>query len=514
MKKNPDNHDAPAEYLISGENLQDFIELSPLPVYVVADDLELLLLNSAAADYLGAESSDLTGKKLGEIVRPEELERLRTLTSKPPEGKTPRGEWELQRADGSWVWAELTLRVLPSGSWLIFASDINDRRLKDKALARSAEQRFQTQKFEALGRLAGGIAHDFNNFLAVVLLQIDMLNLQLPADSPVRHRVNEIKEVSKNAAGIVRQLMAFGRRQPMNPSPVVLNPAIRSMSRMLETLVTDKIKLDYQLESALGVCFVDQNQVAQVLTNLAVNARAAMPDGGTITIKTDNITLAKADVRKNQSPGPYIQITFTDNGVGMDEATKDHIFEPFFSTRESDKGAGLGLASVYGTVKQMKGYIWVESEVGRGTTFDIQFPRVDQQAAEEPETETEDDMPGGSETILLVDDDSSVRRLTAGILEMSGYKVYQAARGVEAVEAAQSAAEPVHLLLTDLHMPEMDGLELMEKIHEICPEAAVLFMSGDTMEETSTASGDKTYFLGKPFTPSKLALKIREVLDS
>jgi len=503
-----------ADLSVSGEHLREFIELSPLPVYVLNDDLEVLLVNSAACEYLSSTPTDLMGKKLGDIVRPEELERLKRLTGTPGERPAPHGEWELRRKDGSWVWAELNLRILPSGTWFIFASDLDGRKRREKDFAESEAQRFQMQKFDALGRLAGGIAHDFNNFLAVVLLQIDMLNLQLPADSPVRHRVNEIKEVSKNAAGIVKQLMAFGRRQPMNPAPVVLNQVVRNLSPVLSKIVGDGIALDLELAPDLGVCFVDPGQISQVLSNLTVNAKDAMPGGGEIKIATRNIVLDKTQIRKSQSAGGYIEITFTDNGIGMDEATRDHIFEPFFSTRESDKGAGLGLASAYGIVKQSKGYIWVESTVGEGTTFTIQFPRIDQPVADYEEKISDDSMPEGDETVLLVDDDDAVRRLSAGILRMSGYEVIEAEGGRAAIEAAKETAGTIHLLVTDLYMPELDGRKAASEIKMLHPETAILFMSGDHREDGPTDGGQTVHFLGKPFTPSKLAKKVREVLDS
>jgi two-component system, cell cycle sensor histidine kinase and response regulator CckA len=509
----PFNNDPAGQLSSSADHLQEFIELSPLPVYVVGNNFELLLVNSAACEYLGSTQSELAGKKLSDIVRPEEFERLARLSSTEPEGKTPRGDWELRRRDGSWVWADLTLRVLPSGSWLIFASDVDARKAGEDEAVESERRRSQAQKFDALGRLAGGIAHDFNNFLAVIMLQIDMLNLQLAADSPLRHRVNEIKAVSANAAGIVRQLMAFGRKQPMSPAPVVLNNAIREVGKALAPIVGDGIGIEFDLAPELGVCFVDQNQIAQILMNLGMNAKEAMPNGGHIRIKSENLELTKPAAKKKQSPGAYIQITISDNGGGMGPETADHIFEPFFSTRETDKGAGLGLASVYGTVKQSKGYIWVESELGRGTTFTIQFPRVDQPQTKRPEVEPDfedDSMPEGSETILLVDDDDGVRRLTASVLNMCGYDVLEASGGAEAIAIARTAAKTVHLLLTDYYMPGMDGKALVEEIKKIHPETIALFMSGETPE----AMDEGVHFQAKPFTPSQLTIKIRRILDS
>lgn len=237
----------------------------------------------------------------------------------------------------------------------------------------------QTQKIEALGRLAGGIAHDFNNFLAVIMLQNDMLNLQLPANSPLRHRTAEMKKATNNAAAMVKQLLAIGRKQTLHPKPTELNNTVKEFSNFLPTLIPANIQVITNLELDLGVCFIDQQHLIQSLVNLTLNANDAMSEGGILKIETANVVLDKNSIQhKSQSEGSFVQITISDTGVGMDSTTLESVFEPFFSTKKSAKGVGLGLATVYGFVKQSKGFIWVESKLNSGTTFKIQFPRIDQ----------------------------------------------------------------------------------------------------------------------------------------
>ncbi len=242
----------------------------------------------------------------------------------------------------------------------------------------------QTQKIEALGRLAGGIAHDFNNFLAVMMLHNDMLNLQLPANSPLRHRIEEMQKATNKATAMVKQLLAIGRKQTLSPKPTELNIAVNELSKIIPTILPENIELKINLAPESGVCFIDPNQLIQTLLNLAVNAGEAMPEGGILKIETTNVVLDKNSVQhKSQHEGSFVQITVCDSGFGMDSTTLESVFEPFFSTKKSAKGVGLGLATVYGFVKQSKGFIWVESELDRGTTFRIQFPRIDQPPANE-----------------------------------------------------------------------------------------------------------------------------------
>lgn len=395
--------------------------------------------------------------------------------------------------------------------------DVTLAKQTEQAFIEAEEHRRQSQKVEAIGRLAGGIAHDFNNFLAVIMLHVGMLNLQLPADSSLRYRIDEIKSVTENAAGMVRQLLAFSRKQPMQPQPVVLNQIVREFIKVLRPLLGEDIEVRLALNDDLGVCFVDPNQITQILMNLAVNARDAMQKGGEIVIETSNLAIDKRSARHKAQPlGSYIQLTVTDNGAGMDAPTQERIFEPFFTTKEIGKGTGLGLSTVYGIVKQSNGFIWVESEINEGTKFKIQFPRIDQ-AAESIKTESAAlAIPGGSETILLVEDEEPIRRAAVEVLSALGYQVFEAGNGIQALQLAEIFNKSIDLLITDVVMPRMNGKELAEKIKVFHPETRILFMSGysDNLISRQGVLDENVYFLEKPFSPHEIAVKVREALES
>jgi two-component system cell cycle sensor histidine kinase/response regulator CckA len=398
--------------------------------------------------------------------------------------------------------------------------DITAARQAENAYKESENQLRQSQKVEALGRLAGGIAHDFNNFLAVIMLHVDMLNLQLAVDSPLRYRIGEIKTVTDNAAGMVKQLLAYGRKQTMQPHPSVLNDVIGAFVKILTPLIGENIELELSLAGDLGVCFVDPHQITQILMNLAVNSRDAMPKGGSIKFETFNTDVTEqTQIHKAQPFGPYVQMNVTDNGIGMDAATQAHIFEPFFTSKDAGKGTGLGLSTVYGIVKQSNGFIWVDSGPGEGASFKLFFPRIAVPAAEvkteisETSVET---MPQGSETVLLVEDEAQIRHVALEVLTLLGYKVLEASNGVQALQLAEMVKEPIHILLTDVVMPKMNGQDVAHRLKDSHPESAVLFMSGYTGDIIATQGilEKDVNFLGKPFTPRTLASKVREVLDA
>ena len=394
--------------------------------------------------------------------------------------------------------------------------DITAAKETELAYLESEEKQRQSGKVEAIGRLAGGVAHDFNNFLAVIMLHVDMLRLQLAPDSPLRFRIDEIKTVTDSAATMVRQLLAFGRKQTLQPNPVILNQVVKEFTKILGSLIGEDVEIKLKLEPDLGVCFVDQHQITQVLMNLAVNARDAMPDGGKLVIETANITVDRYSKKlKTQPNGSYIELTVSDNGIGMDPKTRHRIFEPFFTTKEASQGTGLGLATVYGIVKQSNGFIWVETKLNEGTSFSIQFPRIDKPVeVSMPEIATK--TPSGHETILLVEDEEQIRRATVEVLNILGYQVFEAASGIQAIRLAELYKDPIHLLLTDVIMPRMNGRELAEKIKEIHPETTILYMSGYTDDIISKHGvlEEDVHFLNKPFTSSVLATTIREILES
>ena len=394
--------------------------------------------------------------------------------------------------------------------------DITLRKQAEKAYLVAEEQLRQSQKIEPIGRLAGGIAHDFNNFLAVIMLQIDMINQRLPNDDPLRLRINEIKIVTDSAARMVKQLLAFGRKQTLQPHPVVLNDVVEEFIKIIRTLIGEDIEIQLNLNEDLGVCFVDPNQITQVLMNLAVNARDAMSKGGILRIETQNILIDENTFKhKAQPKGSYIELSVSDNGMGMDSRTKKHIFEPFFTTKEATKGTGLGLATVYGIVKQSKGFIWVDSKVDEGATFTVHLPRTDK-AAKVVKPKKIETIPQGTETILLVEDEPQIRKTSMEVLESLGYTIIDASNGEQAISLAESYKEDINLLLTDVVMPKMNGRDLAKEIKLLHPESSVLFMSGYTDDIISRHGvlEENVHFLGKPFSPLTLAVKVRSALEA
>lgn len=505
-----------AETLPVDDELSRLVQLAPVGAFVADPGDRIETANSAFCSLIGYDGADLIGTRINRIVRQirsgtEGMNRVVRTANLPA-----RGDASLQTAAGTMVIAEFFCRRFQDGRVLVFAADLTDRRNAEAILLEGERKRWQSQRIEALGRLAGGIAHDFNNFLAVLLLHIDILNLQLKDDDPIRERVNEIKTISNSVASTVRQLFAFGRKQPMTLAPVSLGPILTEFAESFRR-ESGGIEISLELDPGLGLCFVDRVQITHVLTNLALNARDAMPGGGALTIATSNIQLEPDQAPAVQPPGQYVEIRISDTGPGIDPEAEEHIFEPFFSGVESNKGAGLSLAMVYGIVKQSKGFIWMENRSGEGTTFRLQFPRLDVSAEPAGPADTETELAGLSRTVLLVDDEAAVRRITAEFLKMSGFEVLQAGSGMEAIEIAQEHQGPIHLLLTDFSMPFMDGRQVAEKITKMRPETSVLYMSGNieqvVVEEMSTTA-EKVNFICKPFSSTSLTEKVRQILGA
>ena len=381
-----------------------------------------------------------------------------------------------------------------------------------EALQDSEVQLRQLQKMEAVGRLAGGIAHDFNNLLTVIMGRSNLLLHRLAADHPHRKSLENIEETTQRAALLTRQLLAFSRKQVLTPTVLDVEGVVAGMLELFQRLIGENIELAFTPGPELGRVRIDRGQAEQVLVNLVVNARDAMPEGGRITIEISEVALDEGDaVRLAGLPaGPYIVLTVSDTGTGMDEHTKARIFEPFFTTKEPGKGTGLGLATVYGIVRQSEGGITVESQLGVGTSFKIYLPRVDGVVAEE--TAAVAPVGRGTETVLLVEDEPHVRSLVETVLAEHGYHVLAAGRPGEAVRLAERHAGPIHLLLSDMVMPEMNGSALARQILPLRPEMVVLFMSGyaDYPAEQVTGAG----LLQKPFTPDALARAVRGALDT
>jgi PAS domain S-box-containing protein len=379
-------------------------------------------------------------------------------------------------------------------------------------------QLLQAQKMEAVGRLAGGVAHDFNNILTAVFGYLDLVTEELPPESPARDDVSELRTVALRAAGLTRQLLAFSRQQVLQPVVLNLNDVVENLQKMLGRLIGEDVALETVLAGDLSNVRADPGQIEQVILNLAVNARDAMPTGGRLTIETANVTLGEGyvDRHKPAVPGRYVMLAVTDSGTGMDEATMARIFEPFFTTKEKGKGTGLGLATVYGIVKQSGGYIWAYSEVGHGTTFKIYLPEVDQPVEPVGPPREPSERLTGTETILLAEDDDLLRPLARELLAKLGYQVIDARHADEALDLAARHDGPIHLLLSDVVMPGESGLQLARRLHELRPEVRVLYISGYT-DDAVVRHGlldPGLNFLQKPFTPEALARRVRDVLDA
>ncbi|MEK7474542.1 MAG: response regulator [Candidatus Coatesbacteria bacterium] len=387
-----------------------------------------------------------------------------------------------------------------------------------EALARSEEQLILVQKLEAVGRLAGGIAHDFNNIMTTVIGYSELLLHRLPPEDPARKTIAEIHKAGQRATGLTQQLLAFSRRQMLQPKVLDLNAELGEIEELLRRTLGEDVEIRLHLAAGLGRLKVDPGRLHQVLLNLVVNARDAMPGGGTLTIETANVYLDEDYARRHVgvSIGPYVRLTVSDTGTGMDAGTLSHMFEPFFTTKEKGKGTGLGLSTVYGIVKQSGGNIWAYSEPGHGTTFKVYLPLVTE--AGEPVAAALPPLParGGTETILLVEDEQGVRDLAREVLAGLGYRVITGRDGEHALELAGAHADPIDLLLTDVVMPRMNGRILGERLEILRPGLRILYMSGYTedaiIQHGLLVSG--IAFLEKPFSPTGLAAKVREVLDA
>jgi PAS domain S-box-containing protein len=457
------------------------------------------------------------------IVHPDDKERAaREAAEFFASGKGGISQFRWIARDGRVVWVEGHSTVIcdnqgnPVGMRGV-TTDITARKEAERDRAQLEEQLRQAQKIDSIGRLAGGVAHDFNNILTAIRGYADLMLLELAPGDPMRSSVTEISRAGERAADLTRQLLAFSRRQLLQPRVLALNSLIADSIKMLKRLLGEDIELVTLLDPELGNVKADAGQMEQVILNLALNARDAMPQGGKLTLETRNVILQEEYAQKHFSlqPGSYIMMTISDIGCGMDPQTLSHIFEPFFTTKEPGKGTGLGLSTVYGIVQQSGGSIWVYSEPGRGTTFKIYLPRIEEPLDEAGEKRIESDNPRGSETILVVEDDEIVRKLTCQALRRYGYQVMEAANGIEALLACEKHPESIPLMITDVVMPQISGPELATRLRLLHPETQVLYISGYT-DDAVVRHGlldAALYFLQKPFTPGALVHKVRDILD-
>ena len=461
---------------------------------------------------LGYNSQELLGSALDQIHPEDRVLVDEAAREARQTGFGRRIEYRMRHKDGTWRYLESTASAIRDDDSVFEKLVVVNR---DITARRGLEEQFrQAQKMEAVGRLSGGIAHDFNNLLGVIIGYAEILQDRSPATD--REAVEEIVKAGQRAATLTRQLLAFSRQQVLEPKVVDLNHIVSDTEKMLKRLVGEDISFVTRLEPQLGTVKADPGQIGQILMNLVVNARDAMPQGGELVIETANVVMDEVFVRRYPYPvktGSYAQLAITDTGVGMDLETQTHIFEPFFTTKGKDAGTGLGLATVYGVVKQSGGYIEAISEPGMGTTFKIFLPRVDEVVtpvhAPEPELRLE-----GNETILLVEDEVALRGLTEQLLTSLGYKVLGAALGAEALALAEGVGN-IDLLLTDVVMPDMNGRALAQQLVPTHPQIKVIYMSGYTGQAVGNHGiiHPDGVFLPKPFTREILASKIRQTLD-
>ena len=420
-------------------------------------------------------------------------------------------EYRFRRANGSYAAVYDRGYVLRDGQgqpmrMIGAVMDVTERQTLETQLRHA-------QKMEAVGRLAGGIAHDFNNLLTAILGHTDMVLGELPADDRHRPPIEDVRAAAQRAATLTGQLLAFSRRQTLQPRPLDLNQVVSSMEQMLRRLIGEDVRLVTRLDERIGAVRADQSQVEQVVANLVVNARDALPRGGTVRLETANAVIGAT--ARGPAPGPYVRLTVHDDGVGMTPDVMASIFEPFFTTKEIGKGTGLGLATVYGIVQQSGGHIEVRSELGAGATFDVYLPRLPDEPAAPASDAADAPAAGGSETILLVEDEAAVRRLARRVLERHGYVVLEAADGPAALILSAARSGPIHLLVTDVVMPGMRGDELARRLCGDRKELGVLYISGytDGAVDLATAHAAGHEFLAKPFMPDALARTVRGLLD-
>ena len=499
----------------ANEHLAAVIQSSPLAIYTLDPTSTVLTWNRAAEALYGWQAAEVIGRPLPTIGQ--DVEDHGRLRDRVLRGEALRGvEVTRRRKDGTLVNISLSVAPLHDAAgqvtgMLSLAADITEMRQLEV-------QYRQAQKMEAVGRLAGGIAHDFNNLLTAIIGTTALVLEDRGLESRARVDIQEVEKAAKRAAGLTRQLLIFSRQQVLEPRALDLNALVGDLEKMLHRLIGEDIELRTKSAAALGAVRADPGQLEQAIVNLVVNARDAMPQGGRLTIETADVELDRSYVTRHvpTQPGPYVLLAISDTGVGMDGATKARLFEPFFTTKDPGRGTGLGLATVYGIVKQSGGYIWAYSELGHGTTFKIYLPRVPQ-TAEPPETTPSPPTPAhGSETLLVVEDQEEVRNLTQRVLEARGYTVLAAGDGAEALEILAQHPNQIHLMITDVVMPGMNGRELAQHACARWGDLKVLYVSGYTGEAVlqHRLLEPGVAFLQKPFTPDVLARKTREVLDN
>ncbi len=499
----------------SEERFRELFENAKDIIFTLDLEGNVTSLNKSAEEVFGWTREEAREINIKEIVTPEHLslsgQMMRRIVNDEPQQQFEIG---ILRKDGKKVLLEVSARLVQSKGAKKgvqgIARDITERRDLENRIR-------QSQKLDAIGRLSGGLAHDFNNLLCIITGHAELLSDRLSPEHPGTKNAVQIRKAVDSASSLVRQLLAFSGKQVFHPETLNLNEIVVETEKLLGCLVGEHIEFRISLNPAVGIVRVDPVQIEQVIVNLIFNARDAMQQGGKLTLATNNVDLAE-DCRSKRltiPAGKYVTLSVTDNGCGMDEETQNRIFEPFYTTKELGKGTGLGLATVYGIVKQSGGNIAVYSEPGQGTTFTIYLPRIGAPSVDELSGRLESDSRLATETILLFDNDEALRTIAKKLLRSGGYAVLEAENGREALRIARAFGGPIHLLLTDVVMPGMGGKQLAREFASLRPAAKVLYMSGysDDGIVYSGRAGDKSIFLEKPFTRAILLQRVRRVLD-
>jgi two-component system cell cycle sensor histidine kinase/response regulator CckA len=479
--------------------------------------------NDRVLSHLGYDRSDILNMRLSDLIDATELDRFHQNIKFIMENgsDTRTHEYQFRTKKGNCIWVELSGARLEQGDAppgiISIARDITDRKEAEESLRRAEEQLRVSQKMEAVGTLAGGIAHDFNNLLSVIRTNCDLILEYTNKDDETREDVQEIVQATKRATQLTRQLLTFSRKEIPKPEVLSLNGIIADTEKMLRRLITENIELTLQQDDKQEYIVADRGQIEQIIMNLVINARDAMPGGGKLFIETFSIELDEKYTGEQMEvkPGPYVVLSVIDSGCGMEEQTLSHIFEPFYTTKEIGKGTGLGLSTVYGIVKQLGGDISVRSRPGQGTTFRILLPRVKERTQYVTSSIPSSYVRPGTETILVVEDEEMLRRLVCRILRERGYDILEAAHGIEALEKCEMYEKPIHLLLTDIVMPNMGGIELSKYISTLYPGIKVLFMSGYTDYNVALhkLSSSDIHLIRKPFSARDLECELRRILD-
>ena len=495
--------------------LASMIDCSSDAIIVYTLDGLIVSWNTAAEAIYGYSAGEMLGRQRNLLLEPDQPDDLPRIVGTLKRGESvKRFETVHVRKGGQRIDVSMTISPVKDAREQVIgaaaiARDVSDRKHLEKQLR-------QAQRMEAIGQLSGGIAHDFNNLLTIINGCCELLEPELPQSGPIRKNCDQIRKAGEKAASLTKQLLAFSRQQVLEPRVLDLNAVVLDLEKMLKRVIGEDIELRTVSDRSLGTVKADRSQIEQVIMNLIVNARDAMPNGGRLTIETANVVVDEAFARRHrpQKPGPYVRLSVRDTGIGMDAETQARIFEPFFTTKEVGKGTGLGLSTAYGVMRQSGGHIWASSQLGQGTTFEIYLPVVNETARNEKPGVGPENLARGKETILLVEDEEVLRELTRDLLVGNGYAVLEAESPQKAIQIASRHTGPIDLLLTDVVMPHMNGRALAQELTAVRPQMKVLYMSGYAGFMQCQVADSESMLLAKPFGREVLLRKIRDTLAS